>query len=321
MQEKLTKHALLHLKRTHEAQVNLLQKICHQGIRITTRKAFTMLNYNIKRACTQWRVRNDQIYANPTPNELATIEQDLISLNVKINSYAPSPELFKVFQTQKWFPTDYHGGLKSGVWEEKLLEHWIASQMLDLMNFGRTDIYVDIAAAGSPWAKNLRERKGIEAYAIDLCETGESYRHIPYYRVEEATQTTFKDASVTAASLHCAFEMFMKDDDTLLIHEIARILKPGGKVVILPLYLHTHYCAYSTSEYYGKGYSDPAAKEYVRLDCSGVPSSRKYDAKTLKKRVLSPIEAVGMHYRLHALRNKTEFGSNIYCHFILEIEK
>jgi hypothetical protein len=98
-----------------------------------------------------------------------------------------------------------------------------------------------------------------------------------------------------------------------------RILKPGGKVIIVPLYMHTHYCAYSTPEYYGKGYSDSAAKEYVRLDCFGVPSSRKYDGRMLQARVLDPIERLGMHYQLLALCNKADMGKNIYCHFILEI--
>jgi hypothetical protein len=115
--------------------------------------------------------------------------------------------------------------------------------------------------------------------------------------------------------------MFMGQDDTRFIQELARILKVGGKVVILPLYMHTHYCAYSTPEYFGKSYSDPAAKEYVRLDCSGVPSSRKYDPLKLKERVLDAIIAAGLRYKVLVLRNKNELGKSIYCHFILEIEK
>ena len=46
-----------------------------------------------------------------------------------------------------------------------------------------------------------------------------------------------------------------------------------------------------------------------------------YDVAKLKQRVLDPIEAEGMHYRLLALQNKAKFGDNIYCHFILEIER
>ena len=115
--------------------------------------------------------------------------------------------------------------------------------------------------------------------------------------------------------------MFQGDHDKLLIKELARILRPGGKVIILPLYMHTHYCAYATPEYFGKGYADTDAKEYIRMDCYGVPSSRKYDAQRLKERVLAPIQQAGLRYRLLALRNKSALGTGIYLHFILEIEK
>ena len=299
--------------------MSLLEKFRRHGVLGSARKVLPLLKRKSDYYYWRWCFRDAPKYANPTPTELETIERDLIALGVTIHDYAPSAEAFKAFQAEKWFPPDYHGGLHSGVWNEKLLEHWIASETLGLMNYSPNDIYVDVAAANSPWAQALRERKGIPAYAIDLGEVGKAYRHLSYYRVENATKTTFADASVKGASLHCAYEMFMGEDDMRFIHEVARILQPGGKVVILPLYTHTHYCAYATPEYFGKGYSDPAAKEYIRWDCGGIPSSRKYGAAMLKRRVLDPIESLGLRYQLLALRNKAELGSNIYCHLILEI--
>ncbi len=299
--------------------MNLIDKIQRHGIAGSAKIALYKLKS--KSGYTKWQFRHAPVYANPTPAELEQIEQGLLALGIELQDYAPPPVEFHTFKTQDWFPPDYHGGLNSGVWDEKLLEHWISSEKLGVMHYGPQDIYVDVAAAGSTWAQAMRVRKNINAYAIDLCEIGKAYRHLDYYRVENATATTFADSSVSGASLHCAYEMFMGQDDTKLIQELARILKPGGKVVILPLYMHTHYCAYSTPEYFGKGYSDPAAKEYVRLDCRGVPTSRKYNPLKLKERVLEPILAAGLRYKLSVLRNKNEFGKGIYCHFILEIEK
>ena len=299
--------------------MNIIKKIHRHGLR----KSFFIASDLIKKKSgfTLWRVRNAPIFANPTPAELVIIERDLHALGIVVHDYSPPPDKFKSFQSAQWFPPDYHGGMNSGVWDEKLLEHWIAADVLGLMEYKDNDIYIDIAAANSPWAQKLRERKGVDSYAIDLCEIGQNYKHLPYYRTEDATHTSFADACVKGASLQCAYEMFMKDDDINLINEVARILKPGGKIIILPLYMHTHYCAYASPDYFGKGYNDPLAKEYVRLDLYGIPSSRKYDAKNLKHRILDHVEAAGMHYKLHALRNKSEFGTNIYCHFILEIEK
>jgi|SaaInlStandDraft_4_1057021.scaffolds.fasta_scaffold32069_3 hypothetical protein len=95
----------------------------------------------------------------------------------------------------------------------------------------------------------------------------------------------------------------------------------GGKAIILPLYMHTHHCGYSSAEHHGKGFADDEAKEYVRRDCSGTPFSRKYDVNLLKSRILDTIELLGMSYKISILRNKEEFRDNIYCHFILGIEK
>jgi len=297
----------------------LLEKLRRHGLRGLAHKGLSRLEK--ESGFTNWRYRHAPRYANPTNDELAKIEQDLIALNVGVGSLAPCLEEFRKFQAEQWFPPGYHGGLQGGVWYEKLLEHWISSQRLGLMSFAPDDIYVDVAAAGSPWAHALRTRIGLAAHAIDLGEFHTAYRDLPYYRIEDACRTSFADASVKGASLHCAYEMFMGDDDTRFIREAARILRPGGKVVILPLYMHTHYCSYASPEHYGKGYNDSAAKEYIRLGSEGIPSSRKYDALQLKHRVLDPILSLGMHYRLFALRNKDELGDNIYCHFILEIER
>ena len=181
-------------------------------------------------------------YQNPDIDELSSIERDLLALGVPVESYEPDPDQFQFFLQKQWFPTYYHGGHEGGVWDEKLLEHWISSELLGLHEFGPADIYVDVAAASSPWARILRDRLGINAFAIDLGPIPDEYSGCECYRQEDATRTSFQNGSVRGISLHCAYEMFMKDDDIRLIAEISRILRPGGRAVILPIYMHTHYC-------------------------------------------------------------------------------
>lgn len=268
----------------------------------------------------KWRCRNAPRYTNPTDAELLEIERELRKTGINVQDYSPPPSGFSAFKAAGYFPADYHGGIQSGVWEEKLLEHWIAAEMLNLFKYGKGDIYIDVAACGSPWAQVLRARHQIQTYAIDL-EVPLAFSMLDFYREENATKTNFPNSSVRGMSLQCAFEMFLSSDDVDFIVEIKRILKPGGKVVILPLYMHTHYCAYSTPDFFGKGYSDTDATEYVQMGAWGVPSSRKYNAKTLKERLLNSIEREGLEYEIYALRNKEELGEGIYCHFILEITK
>ena len=264
------------------------------------------------------RVRNATEYASPSDDELRSIEADLVGLGVSVAPLRLDPARFAEFKSRLPFPPNYHGGPDGGVWDEKLLEHFIAFDRLGLDGLSETDIYLDVAACESPWASILRDELNIQACAIDL-EVGWRYRRLPYYRQEDATATSFGDGDVQAASLQCAFEMFQGDADIGLIRELKRILAPGGRCIISPLYMHTHYCGYSTAEYFDRGYADPGAVTYVRRGCRGVPFSRKYDAKNLKTRILDTIAEEGMTYRLLRLDNKNELGSNVYCHFILEI--
>ncbi|MCS5694109.1 class I SAM-dependent methyltransferase [Cyanobium sp. FGCU-6] len=299
----------------------IIEKVRKHGLWDSARMAGSIAKRRLRPQIDAWRFRDAPKYASPTDAELSQIESDLARLSIAVTDYTPPQDRFQRFQQEAWFPAHYHGGQASGVWDEKLLEHWIAGELLDLEHWSPDDVYVDIASCNSPWAKVLRQRRGLSAYAIDLAPVGAAYADLPYYRSEDATQTSFADDSVRGASLQCAYEMFQGDHDQLLIKELARILRPGGKVIILPLYMHTHYCAYATPEYFGKGYANAEAKEYIRMDCYGVPSSRKYDAQRLKQRVLDPIQQAGLRYRLLALRNKAVLGTGIYCHFILVIEK
>ena len=153
-----------------------------------------------RRCFDAWRFRDAPRYNNPNEDELAQIERDLARIGINVIDYTPTPGRFFHFQSQAWFPDDYHGGKLSGVWDEKLLEHWIAGELLDIVNWTEHDIYVDVAACGSPWAKMLRDRLGLSAFAIDLEPVADLHRNLPYYRTENATRTNFEGASVRGAS-------------------------------------------------------------------------------------------------------------------------
>ena len=114
---------------------------------------------------------------------------------------------------------------------------------------------------------------------------------------------------------------FVKDNDIKLIEEIARILKPGGRVVISPLYMHTIPCYYQTPDYFGQDFGDLGAKRYIRRDCWGVPASRKYSAQTLKTRVWDIAIKSNLSPKILKIKNKEELGNNIYLHFILVLDK
>jgi hypothetical protein len=297
--------------------MNLLNKLKSNGTRWLIKKLVKLISNKYYK----FKWRNAPVYINPTSVDFSEIQDGLRRLNIPLEFYSTSALKFESFKKIKLFPADYHGGLKGGVWDEKLLEHYLSFEFLDLINYSKSDIYVDVAACSSPWAKILREKFDLNAFAIDLANDGKLYQNLYYYMIQNATNTSFEDNSIQGLSLHCAFEMFMADDDIKFIQEVYRILKVGGKLVILPLYMHTHYCSYVSPESFSKGYSDEGAKEYIQPNMTGIISSRKYDPINLKSRILDKITELGMTYRVIILKNKDSFGLGVYCHFILEVTR
>jgi hypothetical protein len=263
------------------------------------------------------RTRGLPEYVDPSASDLQVLEMELSERGVVSRDYRPDPAAFARFQRRIPFPDDYHGGPSHPVWTEKLLEHFIAFDLLQLEQFGRGDIYIDVAAHTSPWARLLREQLGVEAYALDLQLPENELGKLPYYLRGDATCTDFDDHSVAGISLQCAFEMFSGDTDLGLVNEAARILRPGGGLVISPLYMHRTYCCYRSPEYCRGGAEDGLA-EFVRRNVRGVHFSRKYNPEKLLQRVWRPAQAVGLEPTLRVLRNKNLF-EGAYCHFMLEL--
>jgi SAM-dependent methyltransferase len=264
------------------------------------------------------RTRTAPEYHNPTISELEEIERRIQEAGITCHDFVVGTQEFIEFVQATNFPADYHGGTKGGVYYEKLLEHFVAWKFLNLGGSFQAP-YMDVAACSSPWAKILHS-KGIEAYAVDL-SVHPKYSDLGYYRQEDATRTSFQDNSFGGASLQCAYEMFWGSQDIDLLRELNRILIPGGRAVISPLYMHTAPCFYQTPEYYGKPYGDPGSQGFIRRDCWGVPASRKYSPVTLKTRVWETATALGLLPNLYVLRNKKEIADGVYLHFILVLDK
>ena len=264
------------------------------------------------------RTRNATEYVGPTEGELAWIEGAMSRSSLDVHDYVADPNAFSDYCSRMQFPSDYHGGTGGGVYTEKLLEHFVAWDMIGLYEAGRWP-YVDIACAGSPWAGILR-KQGVEAYSLDR-SPDPSFPKADYYIQADATTTGFRPDSIGSASLQCAYEMFEGTADTHLLLELGRILVPGGRAVILPLYMHTQACYYQSPEHFDRCSGDAGAARYVRRNVPDVRCSRKYSVATLRSRVLEPAARAGLEPAIHVLRNKSAFGDGVYLHFILTLDK
>ncbi|MEL6589028.1 MAG: class I SAM-dependent methyltransferase, partial [Bacteroidota bacterium] len=147
------------------------------------------------------------------------------------------PGYYQYLERAQYPATYYGGGLDPEQnFTEKTLEHYVSLSFLNL----QTDAtFVDVAACTSPFFQILRRLYGLtETYNQDLIfEPGLHGDRIGGY----AHELHLPDESVDGVTLHCSLEHFEDDTDTRFFQELERVLKPGGRAVILPFYLAHEY--------------------------------------------------------------------------------
>ena len=203
--------------------------------------------------------------------------------------------------------------------DKKMLEHFIALQLLRLRP---GDIYLDVASENSPYPELFRSKLAVNAYSQDL-----SYPHGTHgYRIgSSADAIPLPSGTVDGMSLQCAFEHFANDVDSGFIRETARLLKPGGGCIIVPLYMGDTYL----------NIVNPVLDySWVRFDAGALPVGETNLGGTFE-RVYSPssleriiIPDIGLRYMLHRVHipgevleaaDKPEAVSRI--RYVLEIRK
>jgi len=206
------------------------------------------------------------------------------------------------------------------VFIEKCLEHYLAYRHL---NISSDDVYIDIAAAGSPWAEILNSHKGAKAYRLDLSfPNGINGIDIG----ADSGDTKLPDGFASVLSLQCAYECFMGDADIRFIKEGVRILNSNGRYGIIPLYLEdTYFVATSPYVIQQNIKIESEAKKIWRDDEYKAPFSRHYSPESFKKRIYSAIPK-SMSGKVLYFRNLKDVMNHfpeqrIYCFFMFVCEK
>lgn len=261
-------------------------------------------------------------------NILDYLERELQNVVTCENITWFNEDEFIAYEQSLGFVETYKKGYEL-IWEKKpysryrrkIMEYYIVDKLLNFKSWSKEDIFLDLGAQTSPYAKYLREIRGITAYGIDLEKS--IYSDLGYYLQEDVTNLQFADNSIRAMSAQSAFETFTGTTDSELIREAARVLKQEGKLIIIPLYLHEKYISSVSPTYYKKGTADEESFECIRTDCrGGLEIGRFYDINALKKRVLDVAEDCGLITKIYVLPNElVECDSFVYLKFILVLEK
>jgi hypothetical protein len=200
------------------------------------------------------------------------------------------------------------------VFVEKVFEHYLTFKYL---NIDKGEVLMDVGAADSPFPEILR-KKGYGAYRQDLIFAP----GVNGYNIGgDAGQMPVEDGFADVMTLHCSFECFQGGSDSGFAKEAGRVLKSGGRVGIVPLYVDTvHFIM--TSPWCDKRdiEVDPEGRLLWRDDKYRVPFSRHYAPETLVSRVASRMKGLDVEIvfftNLDELNSRYE-GQKIYSSFML----
>jgi SAM-dependent methyltransferase len=258
--------------------------------------------------------KRDAGFNQATP---ADIIRHLNEQGYGVEKYTVDKAAYQKYLEQTKYPNNYFGG-KPGTgrnFEEKTLEHFVSLVFLDMQ---KADVLVDVACSISPFAGQVAERYACQIYRQDLVfpqgingiEIGGSATAIP-----------LPSASVSKMTLHCSFEHFEGSADTDFLKEVSRLLKPGGKVCIIPLYLMDKYYVLSDPLVPKGDVVWDAGAPVVQRPGWGNRFGRHYGVSELIERVLKPAKDFGLNLQLYHVTNATEIHPSCYLKFFALIEK
>lgn len=198
---------------------------------------------------------------------------------------------------------------------EKLLQHFIS---LELLQISADDLFIDVASNTSPMRTIVQQLYGIPAFSLDLgYEPGIHGELIG----ADAGAMPLDAGFASKMALHCSFEHFANGSDIRFIKECGRVLRSGGKVCIIPLYLLPQYSIrIDPTLEHDISVTDPegAAKVYVRN--YQVDYGRFYDPESFEQRIVN--NADGLAITVYRIRGLEDLGEgNVYSQFAMIAEK
>ena len=230
------------------------------------------------------RKKNASFGNVPTMNPSDIIDE-FEKKGVQVEKLGIDYESFEKWEKQTYgedYPNYYkHHHLK------KCLEHYLSFELLELEG---SEVLMDVASAISKMPDIAKKHYGIkQIYRQDLLNKPGVHGELIG---SDAAEIPLPAESIDAMTLHNSFEHFEDGADTGFIEEASRILRPGGKVCIIPLFLSSqHYIGTSTAEMLREERM-PNFDEDAVIICNTKSKdheypifSRHYDPVTLLKRI------------------------------------
>jgi len=254
--------------------------------------------------------------ANPSLDDF--IEKQLQQYNIEIRNFSIDKSEYKLFVKQANYPVSYYGGgLKSKLnFTEKTLEHYVSCCFID---FKPEMIFIDYAAANSPFQEIVKHLFGVkQALKQDIIfPKGLKGDKLGGYPKDFG----FPNESIDAVTLHCSLEHFEGESDIEFFLAMEKLLKPGGKIVVLPFYLSYEYTIHIDPIYNLLKLHTPKIDEKAQLRYCDWRQffSRHYSPDVLYTRILSKLE--NLKLTIYKVNNFKEIDEMAYLRYVAVFTK
>lgn len=202
------------------------------------------------------------------------------------------------------------------VYKNMLLEKWVEFFFsLKVLNITPEDVVIDVASSFSVFPLMIRKNIGCMVYKQDIDYMRGLHKD---FIGGNAKTIPLQDYSVTKISLHNSFEHFEGSSDMEFIKEASRLLKRGGKVCIVPLFVSTKY--YNIIDpTLGRVDIDSGASVVYHFSSHSTRFERWYDVLILKKRILDNL--IDLKPTIYLLERTSDTDESCYVKFAMVLEK
>jgi hypothetical protein len=246
------------------------------------------------------------------PASVSAVLEGFASLGIPVESWAVDADDYHRYVERAGYQ-DRHGKYYPDNRLEKTFEHYVVFRFSE---FSDKSVFVDLAAESSPLASIVERLTGATTYRQDIMfRAGIRGRDIG----GDACAMPVADGFATSAALTCSIEHFERDADSRLFTELARVLRPGGRVVVIPLYLFPEPAA-QTDPTYSIAVDVPFDREAVVYSAEGWGNrhGRFYSPATLAERLL---KNPAFDFRVLHLTGTEALGTGVYARYALVGER
>lgn len=275
--------------------------------------------YYARRNYNQFLKSGKKAVTGDLPYSLDKVEQQFTDAGYKPADYFVDVNAFNKYCMQhEGAYRDYKTGY-GDIFVEKALEHFVSLSFKSLLP---TSKIIDIANAGSPFPEVVHSAYGCDVWSNDLIFPKGTHRKDWHTQMGgDACKLPIDDNIFDLAVLHCAIEMFEGEADIGLIREVERILKPGGELIIAPLYMNEIYHIFRDPKTHRNPLPkiDEGAELVYREDFHGIGFARFYNVDAFLKRLVT--NSPRLDLKIYRVRNLSDINPRCYLNWIAVFKK